>query len=171
MGPGLELLTAIMRHYERIVGCELSAERLMAWHLRQTLGGALWRSEAGIPLPDHRSPGEWAADIAARFGSHGGSFAELSLSCRRPCPAGERQIRFLSGFAIDTNSHPAGAYGHDAPDSCPMDLASDMSYDAMAGTRHLSRHGTPVCPVSAIMSFPKRSRTCPWTRRCRRPSL
>ena len=97
MGPGLELLTAIMRHYERIVGCELSAERLMAWHLRQTLGDALWRSEAGIPLPDHRSPGEWAADIAARFGSHGGSFAELSLSCRRPCPAGERQIRLLSG--------------------------------------------------------------------------
>jgi thiamine kinase-like enzyme len=79
MGPGLELLTAIMRHYERITDRELSVERLMAWHLRQTLGDALWRSEAGIPLPDHRTPGEWVADIAARFRSLGGQLTEMSL--------------------------------------------------------------------------------------------
>ena len=85
MGPGLELLTAVMRHYERIAGRELSVERVMAWHIRQALGDALWRSEAGIPLPDHRAPGEWVADIATRFRSLGGLFAELSLSCRRPC--------------------------------------------------------------------------------------
>jgi aminoglycoside phosphotransferase (APT) family kinase protein len=69
MGPGLELLTAVMRHYERIAGRELSVERIMAWHIRQALGDVLWRSEAGIPLPDHRTPGEWVADIAARFRS------------------------------------------------------------------------------------------------------
>ena len=76
LGPGLELLTAIIRHYERSAGRELCVERLMAWHLRQTLGDALWRSEAGLPLPDHRTPGEWVADIAVRFRHLGGQFTE-----------------------------------------------------------------------------------------------
>ena len=77
MGPGLELLTALIGHYERLSGRELSIERLMGWHLRQALGDALWRSEAGLPLPDRRDPGEWVADIAARLRSLGGPFAEL----------------------------------------------------------------------------------------------
>jgi thiamine kinase-like enzyme len=76
MGPGLELLTAIIRHYEWIAGRELCVERLMAWHLRQTLGDALWRGEAGLPLPDHRTAGEWIADIGIRFRSLGGQFTE-----------------------------------------------------------------------------------------------
>lgn len=77
MGPRVELLSAVVGHYQRIAGRELSIERLMAWHLRQTLGDALWRSEAGLPLPDHRAPGEWVADIAARFRALDGSFARL----------------------------------------------------------------------------------------------
>jgi aminoglycoside phosphotransferase (APT) family kinase protein len=68
MGPGTRLLTATMRYYQQLTGRVLSAERIMAWHLRQALGDALWRSEAGIPLPDHRSPGAWVDDIAARLG-------------------------------------------------------------------------------------------------------
>jgi len=79
MGPGLELLTAIMRHYERMTDRELSVERVMAWHVRQALGDALWRSEAGIPLADRRAPGDWVADLAARFRSLGGQFAALAL--------------------------------------------------------------------------------------------
>jgi hypothetical protein len=39
----------------------------MAWHLRTVLGDALWRSEAGIPLTDHRTPPERVDDLAARF--------------------------------------------------------------------------------------------------------
>ena len=39
----------------------------MAWHVRQALGDVLWRSEAGLPLPDYRSPGAWVDDIAARL--------------------------------------------------------------------------------------------------------
>ena len=39
----------------------------MAWHLRTALGDALWRSEAGVPLPDHRTPADWIGDLAARF--------------------------------------------------------------------------------------------------------
>jgi aminoglycoside phosphotransferase (APT) family kinase protein len=67
MGPGVELLTATMRHYRQISGRQLSADRVMAWHLRAALGDALWRSEAGIPLADHRTPPDWADDLAERF--------------------------------------------------------------------------------------------------------
>jgi aminoglycoside phosphotransferase (APT) family kinase protein len=67
MGPGVELLTAVMRHYQQITGRHLSTDRVMAWHLRTALGDALWRSEAGIPLPDHRTPPQRVDDLAARF--------------------------------------------------------------------------------------------------------
>ena len=66
-GPGIELLTATMRHYRQITGRELAAERVMAWHLRTALSDALWRSEAGVPLPDHRTPSAWVEDLAKRF--------------------------------------------------------------------------------------------------------
>jgi aminoglycoside phosphotransferase (APT) family kinase protein len=66
-GPGVELLTATLRHYKHFTGRELSVDRVMAWHLRTALGDALWRSEAGVPLPDHRTPPEWVDDLADRF--------------------------------------------------------------------------------------------------------
>jgi len=71
MGPGLELLTAVMRHYQQATGRQLSADRTMAWNLRQALGDALWHSEAGIPLNDHRTPPQWVDDLAARFSALG----------------------------------------------------------------------------------------------------
>jgi aminoglycoside phosphotransferase (APT) family kinase protein len=71
MGPGLELLTAVMGHYQQLTGRPLSAGRIMAWHLRQALGDALWHSEAGIPLNDHRTPPQWVDDLAARFSALG----------------------------------------------------------------------------------------------------
>ncbi|HEX4257289.1 MAG TPA: aminoglycoside phosphotransferase family protein [Streptosporangiaceae bacterium] len=67
LGPDLELLTAIMRHYQPLAGRELSLDRVMAWHVRQALGDVLWRSEAGLPLADRRRPGEWVTDLEARF--------------------------------------------------------------------------------------------------------
>jgi Ser/Thr protein kinase RdoA (MazF antagonist) len=70
-GPGVELLTAIMRHYQRLTGRPLSPERLMAWHLRNALSDALWRSEADLPLPDHRTPADWVDDLARRFSALG----------------------------------------------------------------------------------------------------
>ena len=71
MGPGVELLTAIMRHYQQATGRELSSARVMAWHLRHALNDMVWRSEAGLPLPDHRTPPQWVEDLAARFGALG----------------------------------------------------------------------------------------------------
>jgi thiamine kinase-like enzyme len=67
MGPGVQLLTATMRHYERLSGRLLSPERVMAWHVRTALGDVVWRTEAGIPLADHRTPPDWIDDLAARF--------------------------------------------------------------------------------------------------------
>ncbi|MEV4261968.1 aminoglycoside phosphotransferase family protein [Kribbella sp. NPDC049584] len=66
-GPGVELLTATIRHYAQLTGRELSVERAMAWHLRTALADALWRSEGGVPLPDGRTPQAWVVDLAARF--------------------------------------------------------------------------------------------------------
>jgi aminoglycoside phosphotransferase (APT) family kinase protein len=66
-GPGVELLQATTRHYEHITGRRLSPERVMAWHVRTALGDVLWRSEAGVPLPDHRTPIAWVDDLTARF--------------------------------------------------------------------------------------------------------
>ena len=71
LGPGPELLTAVMRHYQQATGRQLSAGRIMAWNLRQSLGDALWHSEAGIPLNDHRTPPQWVDDLAARFSALG----------------------------------------------------------------------------------------------------
>ena len=71
MGPGVELLTALMRHYQRMSGRQLSIDRIMAWHVRHALGDVLWRSELGIPLADHRTPPEWVQDLAARFAALG----------------------------------------------------------------------------------------------------
>jgi hypothetical protein len=39
----------------------------MAWQPRQALYDALWHSEAGIPLNDHRTPSQWVEDLAARL--------------------------------------------------------------------------------------------------------
>jgi aminoglycoside phosphotransferase (APT) family kinase protein len=71
LGPDLELLTAVMRCYEEQVGRALSAERILAWHVRQALGDVLWRSEAGLPAPDGRPPGAWVGDIAVRLSGLG----------------------------------------------------------------------------------------------------
>ena len=43
----------------------------MTWHLRQALGDVLWRSEAGLPLNDHRTPPQWVEDLAARSSALG----------------------------------------------------------------------------------------------------
>jgi aminoglycoside phosphotransferase (APT) family kinase protein len=83
MGPGLELLTAVMRHYRQVTGRQLSADRIMAWHLRQALGDALWHSEAGLPLNDHRTPPQWVEDLASRFSA-------LSIGPEAPPAASQR---------------------------------------------------------------------------------
>jgi len=66
-GPGVELLTATVRHYQQITGHRLAIDRVMAWHLRTALGDALWRCEAGIALPDRSTPTAWIDDLSTRL--------------------------------------------------------------------------------------------------------
>lgn len=68
---GIELFTATVAHYENLTGTTLDVDRIMAWHLRTVLGDALWRTEAGIALPDKRTPTQWVDDLAARFAALG----------------------------------------------------------------------------------------------------
>ncbi|TDV56100.1 phosphotransferase family protein [Actinophytocola oryzae] len=64
---GIELFTATVAHYDKLTGTTLEVNRVMAWHLRTVLGDALWRTEAGGPLPDGRTPRQWVDDLADRF--------------------------------------------------------------------------------------------------------
>ncbi|WP_436536135.1 phosphotransferase family protein [Actinoplanes sp. HUAS TT8] len=64
---GIELFTATVARYERISGTTLDMNRIMAWHLRTVLGDALWRAEAGVPLPDARTPAQWFDDLDTRL--------------------------------------------------------------------------------------------------------
>jgi aminoglycoside phosphotransferase (APT) family kinase protein len=70
-GPGIELLTSTVERYVVLTGRRLSLERIMALHLRTTLGDALWRSEAGLPLLLPRAgggtPGDYVDELAGRL--------------------------------------------------------------------------------------------------------
>jgi hypothetical protein len=76
-----------MRHYEQVTGRHLAVDRVMAWHLRSALGDALWRSEAGIPLPDHRTPAAWIDDLSNRF-------QELRIMACHCALPGTRRIQY-----------------------------------------------------------------------------
>jgi hypothetical protein len=54
-----------------MTGTTLDVDRIMAWHLRTVLGDALWRAEAGVALPDNRTPAQWVDDLADRFAALG----------------------------------------------------------------------------------------------------
>jgi hypothetical protein len=70
-GPGIDLLTSTIDEYVALTGRRLSLERIMALHLRTSLGDALWRSEAGLPLllprPGGGTPDDHVEELAARF--------------------------------------------------------------------------------------------------------
>jgi aminoglycoside phosphotransferase (APT) family kinase protein len=66
-GPGVELVAAVLRHYEEFTGRRLSPERVMAWHLRQALHDLVWRSEAGLGMAD----GGTVAGLGARLRAFG----------------------------------------------------------------------------------------------------
>ncbi len=134
MGPGVELLTAVVRHYQQITGRQLSAGRVMAWHLRNALGDALWRSEAGIPLPDHRTPPEWAEDLAARFSALGidpeATSADIQDTVRR---ADQNLLRLLGPKHADppgatAPSHQASRDQKPRRPLCP-DISRRPHYD------------------------------------------
>jgi Phosphotransferase enzyme family len=67
-GPGIDLLTSTVDKYVALTGRRLSLRRIMALHVRTTLGDALWRSEAGLPLllprPGGGIPDDYVDELA-----------------------------------------------------------------------------------------------------------
>jgi hypothetical protein len=70
-GPGVDLLTSTVDHYVALTGRRISLERVIALHVCTTLGDALWRSEAGLPLllprPGGGTPDDYVDELAARL--------------------------------------------------------------------------------------------------------
>jgi aminoglycoside phosphotransferase (APT) family kinase protein len=70
-GPGVKLLTSTVEHYGVLTGRRVSLDRIMALHVRTTLGDALWRSEAGLPLLLPRAgggtPDDYVDELTARL--------------------------------------------------------------------------------------------------------
>jgi aminoglycoside phosphotransferase (APT) family kinase protein len=70
-GPGIDLLVATLATYAETTGTEIDLARVMAWNVRTVLGDALWRSEAGVPMPDGGTPSEWVDGLRLRLSELG----------------------------------------------------------------------------------------------------
>jgi aminoglycoside phosphotransferase (APT) family kinase protein len=71
-GPGVDLLVSTVERYEAISGREVSLPRTMALFLLNYLGDALWRTEAGISLPEPgNSPSAYVKEAAGRLAALG----------------------------------------------------------------------------------------------------
>jgi aminoglycoside phosphotransferase (APT) family kinase protein len=64
---GLDFFEGVVSAYEAAKGARVDVRRVLAWHIRTVLGDALWRSEAGVPLPFGGTPSVWVAELADRF--------------------------------------------------------------------------------------------------------
>ena len=71
-GPTVDLFVATCEKYAEYSGTPVDVARVMAWNIRTVLGDALWRSEAGVALPDGGTPAEWVDGLGTRL-------AELEL--------------------------------------------------------------------------------------------
>ena len=71
-GPGVDLLVSTVKRYEAISPRKLSLSRIMALHLLNYLGDALWRTEAGISLPEPGdTPSAYVEEAAHRLSALG----------------------------------------------------------------------------------------------------
>jgi hypothetical protein len=63
----LDLTLATVTAYERESGRTVDLRRVMAWHVLTVLGDAMWRTEAGVPLPGGGRVSKWVDDVGARL--------------------------------------------------------------------------------------------------------
>ncbi len=70
-GPTVDLFVATCAKYTEYTGTHVDVPRVMAWNIRTVLGDALWRSEAGVALPDGGRPAEWVDGLGARLAGLG----------------------------------------------------------------------------------------------------
>ena len=65
--PTLGFVHAVRERYGALTGFHPDVRRVMAWHVRTALGDALWRSEAGVPLPAGSTPASYVDDIECKL--------------------------------------------------------------------------------------------------------
>jgi aminoglycoside phosphotransferase (APT) family kinase protein len=65
--PTLDLFLATVDAYEAIAERSVSIDRVMGWHIRTVLGDALWRTEAGVALPEGGTPPQWIDELELRM--------------------------------------------------------------------------------------------------------
>ncbi len=65
------LVLEVIDAYEQAAGRRLAVDRVMAWHLLTALGDALWRTEAGVDLPDGGTATTYVDDLSLRLASLG----------------------------------------------------------------------------------------------------
>lgn len=65
--PEPDLPARAAARYRQAGGRPLELRRIFAWHILTLLGDALWRSEAGVALPDGRTPVEWVDGLERRL--------------------------------------------------------------------------------------------------------
>ena len=71
-GPGVDLLVSTVKRYEALSARKLSMTRIMALHLLNYLGDALWRTAAGISLPEPGdTPSAYVKEAAGRLAALG----------------------------------------------------------------------------------------------------
>jgi aminoglycoside phosphotransferase (APT) family kinase protein len=71
-GPTVDLLLSTVHRYEAVTARKLSLPRIMAFHLLNYLGDALWRTEAGVGLPEPgETPSAYVEEAAARLAALG----------------------------------------------------------------------------------------------------
>ncbi|HEV8104847.1 MAG TPA: aminoglycoside phosphotransferase family protein [Gaiellaceae bacterium] len=71
-GPGVDLLVSTVKRYEALSRRKLSLSRIMALHLLNYLGDALWRTEAGLGLPEPgATPSAYVEEAAGRLAALG----------------------------------------------------------------------------------------------------
>jgi len=63
----LDLFSRVAAEYEQRGGAPVDPRRVLAWHVRTVLGDALWRTEAGVTLPEGGTPTRWVDELARRF--------------------------------------------------------------------------------------------------------
>jgi aminoglycoside phosphotransferase (APT) family kinase protein len=66
-GPTVKLFVATCAKYAEFTGTPVDVARVMAWNVRTVLGDALWRSEAGVALPDGGTPAQWVDGLGTRL--------------------------------------------------------------------------------------------------------
>jgi Phosphotransferase enzyme family len=65
--PTLGFVLSVSERYAALTGSNLDLRRVVAWHVRTALGDALWRSEAGLPLPGGGTPASYVDDLRRKF--------------------------------------------------------------------------------------------------------